>query len=422
MDNMDWSKMYPDGFMFSLTNEDRRYLALDPIAQDAQTITYTRKEDTLHTRVTVFFQGDTIVKVINETLAGKGGVFLLRQYKEYDTHLFTEGRQILLPLTSRGKPKKLTASNINAVTPFGCSFYIQIRSNSLAAETEMYLLNPRSSKRFPLGQWDAISAIHSEEDFHLFLDQYIATCRDDYFDKLRAFKTAQKVTVKYRPGDIFRVDYDRTQYCYGIITGELKTLKSMAQLPKEHSFFRLMTVPIMVRLYKILTEDPNLTPEDLATIPLDPVIICSDNDIIWGTHPIIGHKVLTPEDLYFKLNCTLQTHYTGRFTLEGCSMTIEWGFASVTLTYDQICDGLKGQLNRFALMSGGVFTGIDPSFASIENFPNWAYDKCDLLNPENSDLRAEVFACLGLDADTTFDQFAEKFGGLTRSQIISRMK
>ena len=102
-------------------------------------------------------------------------------------------------------------------------------------------------------------------------------------------------------------------------------------------------------------------------------------------------------------------------------MTIEWGFASVKLTNDQLSDVLKGQLDRFALQTGGVSTGIGPDFVSVDGSPNWADDRYDLLDPRNSDLRSEVFACLGLDADTTFDQFAEKFGGLTRSQIISRM-
>lgn len=422
MTAVDWNEMYADGFMFSLTNEERRYLALDPIVQDAETITYIRTEDTLHTRVTVFFEGNFIVKVINETLGGKGDAIWMRRYEEYDTRLLTDRKQMLLPLTSRGKPKRLTASNINAVTPFGCSLYIQIRSNSLFSSAEVYLLNPRSCKRFPLGEWNIIREIRSEEDFRSFLAHYIATCREDYFDKLQAFRAAQKVTVKYKPGDIFRMDFDRTRYCYGIITGELKQLKTMAVLPKNHSFLHLMTVPIMVRLFKTVTEDPGLTPDDLAGIPMDPVIICSDNDIIWGTHPIIGHKKLTPDDLYFKLNCTLQTHYTGRFTREGCSMTIEWGFSSVTLNYDQLSDQLKCQLDRFSLQSGGVYTGIDPCFVSVEDSANWADDRCDLLNLKNSDLRAEVFACLGLNSNTTFDQFAKKFGGLTLQEIVTQMK
>lgn len=418
---IDWNELYPDRCMFSLTNGERRYLALDPIPDDAESITYIRKEDSRSTRVTAFFQGECIVKVINETLAGRDGVIWLRKYEEYDTHLLTDGRKMLLPLTARGKPKKLTPSNINAVTPFGCCLQIELRSGGHFA-TEVSLRNPRSSRRFPLGERDAIRTIQSEEAFRSFLASYIATCRADYFEKLQAFRTAQKETVKYRPGDLFRMDYDRTRYCYGIITGDLARLKAMARLPEDHSFCHLMTVPIMVRLYALVTEDPDLTPGDLSHVPLGRVIICSDNDIIWGTHPVIGHRDLMPDDLYFKLNCTLQTHYTGRFTREGCSMHIEWGFARVALTYDQISDELKGQLDRFPLQTYGVCTGIDPSFASPEGTSNLADYTQDLLHPKNSDLLPAVFACLGLEADTTFDQFAEKFGGLTRREILDKMK
>ena len=103
-------------------------------------------------------------------------------------------------------------------------------------------------------------------------------------------------------------------------------------------------------------------------------------------------------------------------------MTVEWGFSSVTLNYDQISDKLKEQLDRFPLQTGGVSTGIEPCFASGDDSLDLTNDRHDLLNPINEDLRVEVFACLGLDADTTFDHFAEKFGGLTRQEIVSRMK
>lgn len=405
------------GYMFGLTDEERRYFALEPIPEDGETRTFTRREDTLHTRVTVFFRGTTIVKVINESLAGADGRVWLRKYEEYDTQLETADGEIL-PLTARGKPKKLTASNINAVTPFGCRLRIEIRDKW----TEVDLVNPRACKRFPIGCWQAVSAIRTEADFRGFAAQYIATCRADCFEKLAAFRSARKETVRYRPGDIFRMDYDRTRYCYGIITGELKQLRKMTRLPREHGFHRLMTVPIMVRLYQTVTEDPNLTAADLSGIPLDPVLICSDNDIIWGTHPIIGHRDLTPEDLYFRLSATLQTHYTGRFTREGCSMDIEWGFARVTLNWEALSDAVKASLDRFPLFSGGVSTAIDPIHASAGDSPYYGGDRDDLQMPENADLRRMVFDSLGLDTDTSFDAFAARFGGLTRQEILERMK
>ena len=67
--------------------------------------------------------------------------------------------------------------------------------------------------------------------------------------------------------------------------------------------------------------------------------------------------------------------------------------------------------------------GIDPrsSVPDTKRRQYYSYRK-NLLNPENREMLSEIFTCLGLNTDTTFDQFAEKFGGLTRQEIVSRMK
>jgi len=44
------------------------------------------------------------------------------------------------------------------------------------------------------------------------------------------------------------------------------------------------------------------------------------------------------------------------------------------------------------------------------------------LNPENHEMLSEIITYLGLNTDTTSDQYAEKLGGLTRQEIISLMK
>lgn len=430
----DWTEMYGDGFLFSLTNEDREYFALNAVPAASESVTFFRKEGSLHTRVTVFFEGDCIVKVINETLGiGNAGGVWMRQYEEYDTKLFTDGRNMLLPLTSRGKPKKLTASNVNAVTPFGRRLYIRIRDGR---NTEISLTNPRGNKRFPIGEWEAVEAIRSEADFRSFVKYYISTCREDYFEKLRAFRSAQKVTVKYRPGDIFRMDYDRTRCCYGIITGEISQIKAMPELPEKHSLRQLMMVPIMVRAYQLLTENPNLTADDLLGVPLGRVQICGDNDIIWGTHTIVDHRQLAPEDLEFNLVCTKilsPSPHTTLFTQDSLlrdglipkqeyTLYIEWGFAQTSLRYDQLSDRLKEQLADYASPHGGVFTGIDPRSAVPDEKQRQLYAyRRNLLNPENREIRGEIFACLGLGADTTFDRFAQKYGGLSLQEIAARM-
>ena len=58
---------FGDSFLISLTNEERRYLALSPIYSEWDTETYHTKTNLWYTRVTAFFDGNTIVKVISET-------------------------------------------------------------------------------------------------------------------------------------------------------------------------------------------------------------------------------------------------------------------------------------------------------------------------------------------------------------------
>lgn len=434
MTTVDWNDRFGEGFQISLTDEERKYFALAAIDAAWETMTFCSKTNLWYTRVTAFFDGNTIVKVICENKRVlENGIADYNNYVEYDTNLATKDRKQLLPLTARGKPKSLSASNINAITPFGCHFSILLETGR---DTVLYLSNPRANKEFPVGEREAIASIQSEADFHAFAQYYISTCREDYWDKLQAFKAAQKVTIRYKAGDIFRMEYDRTHYCYGIITGEIKRIQAMSELPKKHSLRRLMMVPIMVRCYQMITENPDLTAEDLREIPLGRMEICGDNDIIWGTQTIVDHKQLAPEDLEFHFVCTKivsDSPHTTLFTQDmfmhdglmpkqAYTLYLEWGFAQTRLRYHQLSEKLKLLLDDYASPHGGVAMGIDPYSAVSDDRQRQSYSyRNNLLNPENRDFLNEIFACLGLDADTTFDQFAEKYGGLSLEEIAARM-
>ena len=431
----DWNKKIGDQFLITLTNEERIYLGLSPIFPEWGIIAYHSKTNLWYTRVTAFFEGNTIIKVISERKRVlDDGTVNYENYVEYDTNLITADRKQLLPLTSRGKAKLLSVSNINAVTPFGCQLSITLESGE---DTKLHLSNPRANKIFAIGEEDSISSICSDTDFHTFMKNYIATCQNDYFDKLEAFKSAKKVTVNYKPGDIFRMELDRTRYCYGIITGEIKKLKAMPELPEKHSLRQLMMVPIMVRPYQLITDSPNLKADDLRHIPLGRVEIVGDNDIIWGTHAIVDHKPLDANDLEFNFVCTKIISHSQHATLftqdmfirdgmiprQEYTLYIEWGFAQTNLYYDQLSDKLKELLLDYRSPHGGVAMSIDPRTAVPDQKHRQYYSyRKNLLNPENQEFLNEIFACLGLNANTTFDQFAKKFGGLTLQEIISRMK
>ena len=434
MNTADWNEKFGSKPLIELTKEERRYLGLNDLAPDWETIIFCKKTNLWYTKCTAYFSGNTSVKVINEiTKMGDDGTFYSKQLDEYDTRLETEDRKLLLPLTPRGKAKKITPSALEAVTPFGCSFTLSFEQEK---KTGMYLSNPRANRHFPIGEKDAIAAIQSEEDFHAFMDCYINSCREDYFEKLNAFRNAKKMTVKYKAGDVFRMEYDRTRYGYGIITGEIRKIESKIELPENHSFHSLMCVPIMVRYYQLLTEDPTLTAEDLESIPLGRMEIATDNDIIWGTHTIVDHKELTEDDLEFHFNCCkiieFSRHFpvhsqdfnlhTGFFKKTPQALYVEWGFAQTSLPYEEVPESLREKLKDYSSPHGGVAMGIGPNLCVPEDYRELYSYKNDLLNPHNREVLNEIFACIGLDSDATFDDFAVKFGGLTKKEILARLK
>jgi len=344
-----------------------------------------------------------------------------------DTRLQTEDREYVLPLTARGKPKKLTATSVRSVTPFGCTFHVQMmRSRKRGAVGgKVFLYNQRAKRDFPVGEQEEAAGIESDADFHAFMARYMATCPVDYFDRLEAFRRAEKVTIRYRVGDVFRMSYDRTHYCYGIITGEVKKVKALPEFPQVHSLRWTMMVPIMVRLYALETERADMTPEELRQYPLGRMIVCADNDIIWGNYPIIGHRSLTAEDIEFQLIPDVQKLGQGFADKVPFNVQVEWGLCSTVVPYRRIPEELRQKLIdlHYGAHYNGVLGGIPPEFALPEQHcAHWVMHQKNLLNPHNDALRGEILMLTGLPADADMDDFARAFGGLTRAEIAQRVQ
>ena len=428
----EWDNIFGSDPFIELSSTERKYLALAYIDESWDVKKYVSKTKLWYTRVIAFFDSDTIVKVIIEqNQVWKDGTINYRSYCEYDTTLKTsEG--MLLPLTDRGKVKKFSASTISSIPAFGCEIDFSKRRQDGAF---LLLKNPRANKEFPIGETERIEKIQNNTDFHSFMEYYINTCASDYFDKLAAFKNAKKVTVRYKPGDIFRVDYDRTHYGYGLITGTVKQFLSMKDLPEDHSLRSLMTVPIMIRPYKLLSSKSDLKAEDLSSVPLGRMMICSDNDIIWGTHAIVDHKKLQPNEIEFHLVCSKvinRTPHTTLFTQDmlikdklipdlGYNLYVEWGFAHTYISFSKISNKLKEYLKDYFSPHGGVRMGIPTYIFDDNKFRSDYSYKMDLLNTENDEFRKELFSCLGLPDNADFDTFNKAFGGLSKYQICKRI-
>lgn len=427
-------------YIINLTKEERKYLALEDIKPEYETITNFSKTHCINKRTTFFYKDNTIVKAIYEERSiGEDGKIYYETYKEFDTNLLTDNRKTLLPLTSRGRVKPVTPTNVMAIEPFGCIFDFMF---SLHDKSNMFIWNARNSQQINISEWNKINAVKCENDFHEFMKWYISTCPPDYFEKINRIKNMKHQTVQFGAGDIFRCEYDRNNYCYGLILGKTREIEKWDITPKKHSFRNLMTQPIMIRMFDIVTSRKDMTAEELSNIPLRHLDICSDNDIIWGTYPVVDHKKLVPSDIEFHFVCTkivTQSIHNTLFTDDmffgdnhnknniQYNLYIEWGFAQTEILFSQITDELKDYMKDYYSPHGGVGYSIDcwnceKTYTDIIlQHPKHSI-KNNLLLKENEDNLKMIFRCLGINENTSFDEFARLYGGITADEFIKRVQ
>lgn len=431
---------FTDGvYTVTLTNEERRYLALDPLDANWETVSMYSVTYRLKKRTVLFFEGNTIVKVIYEEHSiNEDGSYSWRNYNEFDTRLETDNRTMLLPLTSRGRAKPITPTNVMAVKPFGCDFYIYLQKD----KSQIVAQNLRNNQVIPVGEKERVRKIMSDEDFHEFMWFYIPTCPDDYFERIAAVRNMEHQTVKFKAGDIFRCQVDRQHYAYGLILGKTREIEKWDELPKEHSFRHVMMQTVIVRMYDFVTTDKDMTAKELSGKALRPPELCSDCDILWGTHTIVAHKELVPDDIQFLLQLARQgnrsKHFTP-FTAETIvkmspkepkpkmntprALYVEWGFASFEIPWENVPDNIRKLLDEGVYFDGGVAMGISAdlcgkSLADILTETPKHMIKHNLLLPENRDKFNLIMNFLGLPDNCTLDDFAAKYCGITRQEYI----
>lgn len=424
-----WDDLFGSEFYFDITNEERRYMGLNSLVDSLDISQFYSITNLWHKRTSIFWFNDTIKKIIVEEKRVSDERVTYECITEYDTDLQTENREWLLPLTTRGKKKKVNVTNILAVNPFGCGFRFDLETfRDVSASMSIY--NYRNKESIAIGEGDKINKIRNNADFHGFMKYYMETCPPNYFDKIKALRENRPVTIKYKTGDIFRIEVDRFHYSYGIITGQVKEILKWKELPEFHSLRTLMMVPIMVRFYDVCTSEDNLSVEDLEYMPLGRVEICGDNDIVWGVHKIIGHKELQKDELEFNLICTKIQRINVNSTVhtydslvangsleypDSFKLYVEWGTATTILPYENISSKLREYLKEYHSPHGGVYTGINNIALMGENSNEY---KFNLLNDVNKKMREELFRCLMLESDASFDDFAKKYDGMTKEELL----
>ncbi|MGN1417615.1 MAG: immunity 26/phosphotriesterase HocA family protein, partial [Oscillospiraceae bacterium] len=284
--------------LIDLDDRMRYYYGLSPMDSRWDRLVKYSVTHSLRKRSEIYFEGNTVKKLIFEELAGENGY---RYYLEADMDVPTNDRRLILPKTSRGREQPLTPSLLQTPAYMLGQLHVVLGGRSAG----VMVFNSSNDQELPI----PYRPIENKEDFEKFTEEYISSCPEDYNKILDNFRKKKRVTVKFTAGDIFRVQVSPTLYTYALILGKVRQLEKWKELPEEHPMRSMMTQPIIFRQYAIVTENPDMTAEELSKVPLLDVEFAQDNEILWETYPIVCSK--KPEekdiDLGFGINSSLKT-------------------------------------------------------------------------------------------------------------------
>lgn len=254
--------------MFQLTNDQRRCFGLSPITQSHRLLPVKAgPNDYFHT-----------LAVIREHCVEKVITVGTNQYCEYGIKAaLSDDDTLILPKTARGKPKPLTTSSLLKQNPAGmCLSFDHGRIDLFNADTECCFYHS-CFEYLPLSD---IS------DFESWVNGWCADTTEDDLRKIAAFAKDKRQHVTYREGDFFRFPVTRRLYGYG------RVLLDYGRMRREKQEFWdiLMGKPLVVCIYHILTENSNITPEQLMILKSLPSCLIADNALYYGEYPVIGNR------------------------------------------------------------------------------------------------------------------------------------
>lgn len=253
--------------MFELTNAQRLCFALRPV-EDHWTQRELKPSPYDRHRTFAWLDGDVIRKLIQ---VGPD------HYLETELcDRVSEDGKYLLPRTAKGKPVLLSAATASKRKGLGMALYYQ--------KDFLRLVNQVSCRDYYMSYYDPLQ-LGDIGGFARWVQSWCAETTPEDLQDLSRFAAEQRKHVRFREGDVFRFKINRRLYGYGRVLLDYDAMRKR----KEPFWDVLMTKPVVVSLYHIATEDPNVPVSQLAELKSLPSHIIMDNGLYYGELEIIGH-------------------------------------------------------------------------------------------------------------------------------------
>ena len=378
-----------------ITNEQRRYLGLEPIGADWDVVAYRNRQNKREVTY-LMFDGDTIRRGIR---------IYEHQYEEVQFQEQTaEGRTLLLPKTKRGKPKVLNFAATQALQGVGCYFYVW-HGNKDGERCSVGIANHTTPQTFFHEEFQGTGVMR--DDVQRWLQRWIADTTEQDLAELDHFKNAKRTHQAYRSGDFFAFRLSRREWGFGRILMVVNELRKDPQFVanKNYGLTHLMGQALIVQIYHKIALSPLAIPEELKHLPALPAQAIMDNEFYYGEHLIIGHLPLSSEEYDPLISLgrglsreTSQTAYL-QYGLIYKDATLEEFLASFP---DYDFEHFRNEGIGFKLQ----FEYLRECIAEQSNEPFWKnnYHRVndDLRSPRNAAMKKRLFTFFGLDAEKTY--------------------
>lgn len=263
-----------------LTNEERRYFGLelaDPSWDRLEIPSNAVHPELSDGVIILYFDGDILRKEISSR---KNGGF-----RESSYNLKTQdNRTMIAPITAKGKPKRLNGVNIQRCKPYGTYMELSVEDDGTAS----VLIGNYDTQKSYFDSNMACVKLPPEE----FISTWIEETTEKDIADLEEFSNSKRKHCKFKEGDFFRFKFDRRHYGYG------RVLLDVYEWVRSGGTFWdiLMGRAVCVSIYHIVTEDPDVSIEELTKLDSCPSEYVMDNIFYYGDCEIVGNGLL-PEEI-----------------------------------------------------------------------------------------------------------------------------
>lgn len=384
--------------MFELTNSQREYLGLEPIEPTWERVIL--KGDPYRPETILYFDANVIKRHILSTE---------EEYKELQYEELTKDREILLPKTSKGKEKKLTASVLESRTAIGVYFTVNISG-------QIRIGNYNSQTTFYSSYWESFDK-QQAKPIREWVEEFILESSDSHLDEINQFKHLKRKNVKFKSGDFFSFKISRTEYGFGRVLLKIEDLKKKDLIPRIHGLNFIMTKPVLIKIYAYVSESNNIDIAKLKTVTTLPSDYIMDNLLLYGEYEIIGNRALEESDLDFPMSYGRILDYSKR------NVFFQWGLIHKELPLSSFDKYLiaenpfmpENSPSRKKMQPYGYYSvGFSSKYntndikQTIKN-GKFDFDKSahyasffDLRNPRNGEIKLELMRVFGLDAKRSY--------------------